>query len=195
MMTRRSLTISSMMAALIGPAFAQPVDATGFVQQFGQQLIAVVNAPGDVAAKRQRLEPLIGEAVDTDAIAQFCLGRFARTATPAQMAEFRQVFHQVLLNNITGKLGDFQGVTFSMTNTTQREGDYYVGTLIKRPNQQPNNVQWVISSASGRPKVVDVVAEGTSLRQTQRSDYASFLSSHNNDVGALLGAMKRQVGA
>jgi phospholipid transport system substrate-binding protein len=37
-----------------------------------------------------------------------------------------------------------------------------------------------------------VVAEGTSLRLTQRSDYTSFLSQHNGDVGALIAALKRQ---
>ncbi len=29
---------------------------------------------------------------------------------------------------------------------------------------------------SGSPKIVDVIAEGTSLRLTQRSDYASYLA-------------------
>jgi phospholipid transport system substrate-binding protein len=67
--------------------------------------------------------------------------------------------------------------------------------VINRPNQQPNNVQWVVSMASGRPQIVDVIAEGTSLRVTQRSDYASYLARNGNNVDALLTAMQRQVGA
>ena len=61
-----------------------------------------------------------------------------------------------------------------------------MGTIDQPPNQQPNNVQWVVNQVGGRPKVVDVVAEGTSLRLTQRSDYAAYLSRNNNDVGALI---------
>ena len=45
-----------------------------------------------------------------------------------------------------------------------------------------------------RPKVIDVVAEGISLRLTQRNDYAAVLSRSNNDVGALVAAMRQQTG-
>jgi phospholipid transport system substrate-binding protein len=47
--------------------------------------------------------------------------------------------------------------------------------------------------SGGSPKIVDVVAEGTSLRLTQRSDYASYLSQHGNNVDALIAAMKAQL--
>ena len=46
----------------------------------------------------------------------------------------------------------------------------------------------------GGPKIVDVVAEGTSLRLTQRDDYASYLARNNDSVQALIDALKRQVG-
>ena len=128
-----------------------------------------------------------------DEIAKFCLGRFVRTATPAQLAEYTRLFHDVLINNITGKIGEFQGVAFAPTQTTQREADILVGTLISRPNQKPNNVQWVVNQVGGQPRILDVIAEGTSLRLTQRSDYAAYLARSNNDVGALIGAMKQQI--
>ena len=41
----------------------------------------------------------------------------------------------MLLNNIAGKIGQFQGVTFNPTTTTQQEGNSLVGTVIRRPNQ------------------------------------------------------------
>jgi phospholipid transport system substrate-binding protein len=56
-------------------------------------------------------------------------------------------------------------------------------------------VQWVVDSSTGSPKIVDVVAEGTSLRLTQRSDYASYLERHGNDIGQLLAALHRQLAA
>ena len=200
MLTRRALlvlsTASAALLAFAPLARAQGAgEASSFIQNFGTQMIGVVNAPGSAADKRRQMQPLIDAAVDINGIAQFCLGRFWRTATPEQQARYVQLFHEVLLNNITGKLGEFQGVTFVMTNTSQRESDWYVGTLIHRPNQQPNNVQWVVNTASGRPRIADVVAEGTSLRLTQRSDYASYLARNGNNVDALITAMQRQVGA
>ena len=90
--------------------------------------------------------------MDVDAIAQFCLGRFWRTASEAQRQEFTSVFRTVLMNNITGKLGQFQGVSFTPTTTVPRDGNSAVGTIILRPNQQPNNVQWIVSQASAGPR-------------------------------------------
>jgi len=199
MLTRRVFLVSSAAAMALlaaGPsAWAQAGDPTGFVVTLGNQMAAIVNGPGTLEQKRQRMQPLIEQAVDINQIAQFSLGRYWRTATPQQQQRYLQLFHAVLLNNISSKLGEFQGVSFRPTTTTQREGDYYVGTIITRPNQQPNNVQWVVSMASGRPLVVDVIAEGTSLRLTQRSDYAAYISRNGNSVDALLVAMQRQVGA
>lgn len=199
MLTRRVFLATSVAAVALlaaGPsAWAQGGDPTGFVMALGNQMAAIVNGPGTLEQKRARMQPLIEQAVDINGIAQFCLGRYWRTATPQQQQRYLQLFHAVLLNNISSKLGEFQGVTFRPTTTSQREGDFYVGTIISRPNQQPNNVQWVVSMASGRPLIIDVIAEGTSLRLTQRSDYAAYLSRNGNDVNALLTAMQRQVGA
>ena len=56
-------------------------------------------------------------------------------------------------------------------------------------------MQWVIGNPSGNPKIVDVIAEGTSLRLTQRSDYASYLTHNNDNIDALISAMQHQVAA
>ncbi len=198
MLTRRHLLVCTAMTGLLlaaGPrAWAQGTgEATNFVVKLGNDLVAIINGAGSYDDKKRRLQPVIEAVVDVDGIARFCLGRFARTATPAQVTEFTRLFHDVLMNNIFGKIGEFQGVTFNPTTTTQREQDILVGTLIKRPNQQPNTVQWVVTQVSGRMKIVDVVAEGTSLRLTQRSDYAAYMQRNNNDVDALIGAMKQQI--
>ncbi len=196
MLTRRNTFLlgAAAVATLVAAPRAWAQDATGFVVNLGNQLAAIVNGPGGYEEKKRRLEPVIEQAVDVDAIGQFCLGLYWRRANPQQQQEFIRLFHTVLMNNIGGKLGQFQGVTFRPTTTTQRDGDSVVGTVIQRPNQQPNNVQWVVSTATGRPKIIDVQAEGVSLRLTQRNDYSAYISGHGGSVDALLAAMRRQAG-
>jgi phospholipid transport system substrate-binding protein len=80
-----------------------------------------------------------------------------------------------------------------MGRAQKRDDNDVVSTVVERPNNPPTNVDWIISNASGSPKVVDVIAEGTSLRLTQRSDYASYLSHNNNNIDALINAMRQQV--
>jgi phospholipid transport system substrate-binding protein len=201
MLTRRTLLqltgAASVLAllgpVLVGPALAQSAhQATAFIESTGDALVAVVNGPGSLPDKRRQLQQVIDSNVDVDEIARFCLGRFWHQATPEQQRQYVSLFHEVLLNNITAKLGDYQGVRFNMGRTQEREDTDVVGTTVERPNNPPTQVDWIVSNATGHPKIIDVVAEGTSLRLTQRSDYASYLSRNGNNVKALIDAMRQQ---
>jgi phospholipid transport system substrate-binding protein len=201
-LTRRRLLTAgaSALAALailstfgVAPARAQAGGAEGFVKSFVDQLVAVVNGPQDQAAQQAALGPIIDQNVDVNTIARFCLGRFWASATPAQQQQYVTLFHRVLLNNISGHLGEYKGVTIELNGSHPQGGDTLVASVINRPNNPPANVQWVVSTATGSPKVIDVVAEGTSLRLTQRQDYASYLVHHGNDIDKLIAALGRQL--
>jgi phospholipid transport system substrate-binding protein len=200
MLPRRNLLIiaaTGLAGAWLGlpAARAQTVgQATAFVRQTGDALVAVVNGSGSEAERRAQLRAIVERTVDVDGIARFCLGRFARIATPTQMAEYTQLFHNVLAINITGHLGDYRGVSFTVNRAAPTEDGVGVDTTVVRPNNAPADVQWVVTLVGGQPKIVDVIAEGTSLRLTQRSDYASYMSRNGNSVGALIQALQRQAG-
>jgi phospholipid transport system substrate-binding protein len=176
------------------PAWAQSPDkAIVFVKSTGDRLVAVVNGPGAAQDKRAQMTQILNDAVDVDGIAKFCLGRFWRTATPDQQDVYVKLFHQVLVTNITSKLGEYKGVTFTMGRArTEGENDV-VSTTVDRPNNPPTAVDWVVAEVGAKFKIIDVVAEGTSLRLTQRQDYASYLMHNNNSVDALISAMKNQL--
>jgi len=201
MLTRRSLLTASLAAVVAlslgarpGTARAQAAEQAGaFIEQAGKDLTAVINSPGAMAGKQAQLQQVVDRIVDVDEVARFCLGRFWRTASPEQQQQYLQLFHQVLLKNISSKLGDFQGVTFVVGRTVPRDGGFGVASVVTRPGTAPANVEWVVSDASGSPRIIDVVAEGTSLRLTQRSDYASYLAHNGNNVQALLDAMRQQL--
>jgi phospholipid transport system substrate-binding protein len=167
--------------------------ASAFVKNIGDRLVAVVNGPEGDGEKRAKLTSIIDGSVDVDGVARFCLGRFWRSASPEQQQRYTELFHQVLVNNITSKLGEYRGVRFSMGRAQQRDDNSVVSTVVQRPNNPPTNVDWIISNPGSDPKIIDVVAEGTSLRLTQRQDYASYLSRNNNSIDALINAMRQQV--
>ena len=82
-----------------------------------------------------------------------------------------------------------------MTGDSPQGENTLVGTVINRPNAPAANVKWVVDTSAGAPKIVDVIAEGTSMRLTQRNDYASYLSQHGNSIDALIAALKKQLAA
>ena len=169
-------------------------DASAFLKNFGDQLVAVVNSPESDREKRSKLTAIIDSGVDVDGVARFCLGRFWRSASTEQQQRYSDLFRQVLVNNISSKLGEYRGVRFTMGRVQQRDDNMVISTVVERPNNPPTNVDWIISNPASDPKIIDVVAEGTSLRLTQRQDYASYLSRNNNNIDALINAMRQQVG-
>lgn len=203
MLNRRQLlaftSVCTVAAGGLLPRRAAAQSATGkaaaFIKSTGDRLVSVVNGPGDAAQKRQQLTKIVDDTVDVDGIARFCLGRFWRQASPDQQKRYLAAFHQVLVTSITAKIGEYQGVKFTMGQTQPRGENEYVSTTIDRPNNPPANVEWVVANAGSKPEIVDVIAEGTSLRLTQRSDYASYLSRNNNSIDALITAMRQQVSA
>ena len=193
-MSRRALLALAALPALLpraGMAQAQSRAAT-LVKSTGDQLVAIVNGPGTVAEKKPQLRRVIEAAVDVEEIGRFSLGRFWRTASPEQQKQYSILFHDVLLNNITAKLGDYKGVTFALGATQAREDGEHVMTVVTRPNNPPTNVSWVVAGVNNTPKIIDVIAEGTSMRLTQRSDYSAYLARNNNNVQALIDAMRQQ---
>jgi phospholipid transport system substrate-binding protein len=180
---------------LARPARASPAGdrASAFIKTMGDKLVAAINANGPLEQRHQVLAGIIDAAVDVDGVARFCLGRFWQTATPAQQQQYLSLFHNMLVVNISSKIGDYRGVRFTLGATQDRDAGEIVSTVVERPNNPPANIQWVVANAAADPKIIDVIAEGTSLRVTQRDDYASFLSRNGNNVDALLGAIRQQV--
>ena len=191
--TALSVTAACLTALAVPGARAQtPEQASAFVQNLGNRLVAIVNGPGTTEQKSAAMTRVIDTDVDVAGVGRFCLGRFWRVATPQQQREYEALFRKVLILSITSKIGDYQGVRFTMGRATSRPEGQVVGTTIAGPKKAPAQVDWVVRDVNGSPKVVDVVAEGTSLRVTQRDDYASFLVQHNDSVQALIDAMQRQ---
>lgn len=198
-MTTRRLLLSAPallgIAALAPPArAADPEAAASFVDTMLRELLAIANGSGTLEAKRAALARVVDARVNVEAVARFCLGRFWRSASAPQQAEYTQLFRRWLIRSVTEKVGEYQGVTYSMGKAARREADVAVSTIVNRPGNAPNRVDWVVD-ADGPPRVIDVIAEGTSLRLTQRSDYAAFLSRNGSNVQALIDALKQQAAA
>ena len=201
-LTRRFLLLSAATAALTwrlhGPAQAADLAAAGaFVKQAGNDLTVVVGDASTPAEKKRRLQPFIERVADVPDIARFCLGRYWNRATPAQQQEYIGLLRQVLMNSVVGNMGDYKQTRIKVIlgKPDMRDGLIYVPTRIERENNPTANVTWVLKEDGSSFRIVDVMAEGTSMRLTVRNDYNSFLSSHGGDVNALLQALRAQVSA
>lgn len=175
-------------------AAPDPARAASFIKEAGLELAATVGDASTPEEKRRRLQPFIDRVVDVERVARFCLGRFWRQATPEQQRTYTALFHSVLMNNIIAHMGDYRQTKVAVVigRPELREGEVYVPTTLEREGTPPAHVVWVVQDDGASLRIVDVIAEGTSLRLTVRSDYNAFLTRHDNNIAALIDALREQ---
>ena len=167
--------------------------ARGLIQSTASQLLDVINSSESEAQKQTAMQQLVRGAVDVDGVARFVLGRYWRVATPAQQQDYMQTFRQLLVYAVTGQASTFQGAKFSVGQAAQRDSGIVVDTNVLVPGKPAAQVQWVVATIGGQPKIIDIIAEGTSLRLTERNDYAGVISQHGGQIQPLLDAMHQQL--
>jgi phospholipid transport system substrate-binding protein len=201
MLTRRMIMTTIGATALLvtapGPvrrAWAQPGEqAVAFVTSTSDQLVAIVNSSDSPQEKRRRLQVVIAASVDVDDIARFCLGRFWRIATPDQQQQYMALFHDLLVTEIAGHFGEYQGVHVTMGLARTSADTEIVITTVERPKNPATQVDWVVATNTGSPKIVDLLAEGTSLRLTQAADFTAYLARHQYNIHELVEGMRQRI--
>ncbi len=202
-MTTRRASLRLLGGALVAPALLTAprlaaatdfaANAGTFIEKRGSEVIAIVNGSESVDAKRQAVARVLREAVDIPGVAQFVLGRHWRTASEAQRQEYLSLFEETLVRNLSARFGELRGVTFNVGRKQMAsEAEAVVSTTVARPNNPEIMLDWRVADVSGNPKIVDVVAEGSSLRITQRSEYAAVVQ-RGGGMDGLLTAMRQQL--
>lgn len=183
-----------LLAAPPARAAVDPGRATAFIEATGNEMVRVLNSAAPPAQKREQVAAILRRAVDIEGVGRFVLGRWWRQASPAEQQEYLRLFEETLVRNLASRFGEFQGVRFALGRSQQRtEDDVLVTTIVERPGSAPATLDWRVADVGGHPRIVDLVAEGTSLRLTQRSEYSAVITRGGNRVAALLEAMRGQL--
>jgi phospholipid transport system substrate-binding protein len=199
--TRRSLSLTLAVAGLV--AIAAPAAAQGarepsaeqFVQGGAQRVISVLaDKSMSTAQKQASFHTAIDQLADVPKITNFVLGKYARTITPAQRAQFTPAFRSYAESVYRNRLNDYHGETLKVTGSTVRKpGDVIVATQVTGGQlSQPVAVSWRVLGAPGSWKVVDVQFKGIWLAITQQQDFVSTIDNAHGDVGVLIAQLQRQ---
>jgi phospholipid transport system substrate-binding protein len=184
----------NMQPELVRRGWAQPGDAAvALVKNASDKLVAIANGSGSPEEKRRRLQSVIDATVDVDAVARFCLGRFWRNAAPDEQQEYMKLFRELLVTEIAGRLGEYQGVRITMGLARANANTEVIATKVERPGNPTMQIDWVVAASTGGPKIVDLLAEGTSMRLTHSADFTAYLMGHQYNIHELVEVMRQRI--
>lgn len=172
-----------------------PQSAARFVQRLGGDAIAMMSNPSlEPRERAQALRALLMRGFDTDTMSRIVLGRYWRKATPAQRAEYRQLFPDFIVAIYAARFSKYSGETLTITGARPHQRRIViVKSLVRRPGKAPVHVDWLVRYSTAGHGIIDVVVEGVSMAITQRSEFAAIIQNHGGDIDGLLAALRARV--
>src|SRR5664279_2626398 len=192
---RAFVAMSSAFAAgllLVTPAMAAANPAEDFVQDNIHKGLELLNNKQLAADQRRtQFETFLLGLTDMKRIADFTLGQYRRSASPADLAAFEGAFQNYAVAVYQSYFAKYAGQTLKVTGSqTRAPDDFIVATQLIDPNdksdQQPLEVDFRVRTDSGKPVVVDFSVAGIWLALEERDQFTSFLGQNNGNIHTLI---------
>ena len=163
--------------------------AENFVKDLTQQGIEqLINSNASEPEKQARFTKLFNEDLDLDFIGKFVLGRYWRTATPKQRAEFIDVYRKLNIQTWSARFNEFKGKHFEFlgSESSKSADQVFVNTQVPMPEGAPASVKWRVKETGGQYRIVDIIIENVSLAQTARSEYTGYIQKSPEGINGLI---------
>ena len=176
---------------LTSPALAAN-PAEEFVQDNIHKGLDILNNKGLAADQRRtQFEGFLLGLTDMKRIADFTLGQYRRSASPADVAAFEAAFQNYAVAVYQSYFAKYAGQSLKVTGSQARTpDDFIVATQLIDPNdnsgQQPLEVDFRVRTDSGKPVVVDFSVAGIWLALEERDQFTAFLGQNNGNVRTLI---------
>jgi phospholipid transport system substrate-binding protein len=193
---RRSLFSGALALALTGlglnslPA-AAATPAESFVQDNIHKGIDLLNNKAASADQRRtQFKTFLLGLTDMKRIADFTLGQYRRSASPADLVAFEAAFQDYAVAVYQSYFAQYAGQTLKVTSSQARAAnDFIVGTQLIDPNdhsgQPPLEVDFRVLTDTGKPVVIDFSVSGIWLAIEERDQFTSFLGQNGGNIALL----------
>ena len=138
--------------------------------------------------KAKQIEKIALENVDIEALGMYTLGDIRKTLDKKTLNTYRDLFQKYFLKSLTSRLTDYSKNKFLVMEAEQKSSKYTIvrSKILETSSQPEIKIDWrVYTKDPLKPLIRDLVVEGLSLARTQKEEFASIISSNNNDINFL----------
>ena len=139
--------------------------------------------------KANFVEEVALENVDINALGLYTLGELRKSSSQDDISKYQKSFQQYFLKSLTSRLTDYSSSKFEILGEDKKSSNYtIINSKIYPSDGGPEiKIDWRIYTKNPeKPLIRDLIVEGLSLARTQKEEFASILSSNNNDIQELI---------
>lgn len=202
MYVRRTM-LSVLFAAFVAVA-VPPVQAladhdgqgpTAFIEGLADEAVKALTDKDTTREERVvRFRSLLNHNFNVPLIGKWVLGRHWRSANPAEKAEYMSLFEDLIVITYVEYFDQYSGEALKVVKTITDPGkDSVIYTHLMRPSGDAIRVDWRVRQDNESFKIIDVYVEGSSMGQTQRSQFASLIRKNGGKLEGLIKALRSKV--
>ena len=141
------------------------------------------------------IEKVAKENVDIEALGLYTLGELRKSSSKEDISKYQISFEKYFLKSLTSRLTDYSSSNFEVLNEDKKSSNYKIINSKITSNDNPEIlIDWrVFTKNQDKPLIRDLIVEGLSLARTQKEEFASILSSNNNDIKVLISKLEEFV--
>ena len=143
--------------------------------------------------KAKQIEKIALENVDIKALGMYTLGDLRKNLDNSSLSKYNELFEKYFLKSLTSRLTDYSSSKFEVLSADKKSVNYTIvdSRILESSNQPEIKINWrVYTKDPLKPLIRDLIVEGLSLARTQKEEFASILSSNNNDINILLAKLQ-----
>ena len=174
-------------------AFAYSSDPEKFISEIIDEAKLILNSQDSKETKAEKLSVIALKTVDVKGIGYYTLGKKRKEITEDQMDKYNKVFENYFLKSFTSRLTDYSDPKITVLSAEKINEKYTIvkSMLVKTDKKPEVKIDWrVYTKNPENPLIRDLIIEGLSLARTQKEEFASILSSNNNDINALFSKLE-----
>ena len=167
---------------------ADSIEADVFVQSTVNRASEILSKNISKEEKMSGLKIIAKETVDIRGIGFYSLGSTRKVLNENQKQKYFDLFENYFLKSFSSRLSEYTNPKIEVQGKNVINKNYtIVNSILVGSTDRPEvKIDWRIYTKNpDDPLIRDLIIEGLSLARTQKEEFASVLTSNDNDINAL----------
>ena len=197
---KRTLTSFLLLFLILAPAqstaMAYSSDPEKFIGEIIDEAKIILSSQDSQEAKAKKLSEIALKTVDIKGIGYYTLGSKRKELSPEELKKYEEIFQKYFLKSFTSRLTTYSDPKIAVLSSEKISDKYtIVKTMLLKTTKKPEvKIDWrVYTKDPNKPLIRDLIIEGLKLARTQKEEFASILSSNDNDINALFKVLENFV--